>query len=270
MRRRDKFGLVMLGALIVAVGASPALAACASGFFDSPAALQSGWSDDAPGVYRRVRPSDIAPPTPSHTSTSEVVPIPAGSLPKVPLGFQVTRIFHGANPPRLIRAAPNGDIFVAESSAGQFRVLRPSTGCRLSTSSVFAAGLDRPFGISFYPVGNQPRYVYVAENSRVIRYPHTAGDLVRRSGAQVVVPKLPVGAGQLPGHGHWTRDVAFSASSQTMFVSVGSYSNVQQGGEDETDRAATGTGSNGGYSLPACAIRYRSASRRSIIRSGPR
>ena len=232
------FGLALLAALTMPVGASPVLAACASGFLDGSAALRSGWSEDAPGVCRRVRPSDIGPPTRSNTSTAEVVPIPAGTLPKVPPGFQVTRIFRGANPPRLIRAAPNGDIFVAESSAGQIRVLRPSSNCRLGTSSVFASGLDRPFGISFYPVGSQPSYVYVAENSRVIRYPYAAGDLVRRSGAEVVVPSLPQGAGQLPGRGHWTRDVVFSASSQTMYVSVGSYSNVQQGGEDETNRAA--------------------------------
>ena len=57
-------------------------------------------------------------------------------------------------------------------------------------------------------------------------------------GPEVIVPDLPQGAGQLPGKGHWTRDVAFSADGTAMYVSVGSYSNVQERGEDETDRAA--------------------------------
>ncbi|MFL5335301.1 MAG: PQQ-dependent sugar dehydrogenase [Geminicoccaceae bacterium] len=238
MPRRRTFGLVLLTALVVPVGAWPVLAAtCASGFLEGPAALQSGWGNDGPGVCRRVRPSDIGPPTLSNVSSSQIVPIPAGTLPKVPHGFRVSRFYRDSEQPRLIRAAPNGDIFVAEGLAGRVRVLRPAGSCQLRTTGLFASGLDRPFGIAFYPTGPHPWYVYLAENSRVVRYPYTAGDLVARSGRQVVVPDLPQGAGQLPGKGHWTRDVVFSADSSTMYVAVGSYSNVQQAGEDETDRA---------------------------------
>src|SRR5262249_40151119 len=117
-------------------------------------------------------------------------------------------------------------------------ILRSLGICQLGTASVYTTGLNLPFGIAFYPPGPDPQYVYVGENSRVVRFPYLNGDLVPRGGMEVVVPDLPQGTGQLPGQGHWTRDVAFSADGSTMFVAVGSYSNAQEQGEDETERAA--------------------------------
>lgn len=234
-----KVGLALgIGLLLPLAHAPVAAAACAVGKLTGNAALRSGWADDRPGLCRRLRPEDLAAPTKSYTSYSKIVPVPSGTLPKVPAGFQVRLLHHGTVTPRLIRAAPNGDIFMAESAAGQIRVLRPAGGCTLGTGSLFASGLDRPFGIAFYPLGPNPRYIYVAENDRVVRYPYATGDLAASGPAEVVVPSLPQGAGRLPGKGHWTRDVVFSADGTTMYVSVGSYSNVQANGEDETDRAA--------------------------------
>ena len=62
----------------------------------------------------------------------------------------------GAAQPRLIRAAPNGDIFVADSRMGRIRVLRPAGSCELGGIFDFATGLDLPFGIAFYPPGPNP------------------------------------------------------------------------------------------------------------------
>ena len=45
--------------------------------------------------------------------------------PIVPNGFEVNLFASGLAEPRIIRVAPNGDVFVAESSAGRIRVLRP-------------------------------------------------------------------------------------------------------------------------------------------------
>src|ERR1700691_1991567 len=53
-----------------------------------------------------------------------------------------------------------------------------------------------------------------------------------RGDAQTIVPSLTDEQG-----GHWTRDVAFSLDGKHMFVSVGSGSNVAEGGSDERDRA---------------------------------
>ncbi|MFL5335303.1 MAG: hypothetical protein ACJ8H8_19450 [Geminicoccaceae bacterium] len=111
-------------------------ASCSAGFLDGAAALRSGWGNDAPGRCRRLRPADMVPPAQSNTSFATVIEIPPGALPKVPAGFSVALFHRGADAPRLIRAAPNGDIFVAESYAGQIRILRPSGTCQLGTASV--------------------------------------------------------------------------------------------------------------------------------------
>jgi glucose/arabinose dehydrogenase len=86
--------------------------------------------------------------------------------------------------------------------------------------------------MAFYPPGAHPAWLYVAENNAVVRYPYADGDVVARGGAETIVPSLIPGSG-----GHWTRDLAFSPDGAQMFVSVGSGSNVAEGGEDERDRA---------------------------------
>ena len=119
--------------------------------------------------------------------------------------------------------APNGDVFVAESSAGRIRVLRPG-GSGAAQPTRFASGLHYPFGIAFYPPGPDPQWVYVGNTDSVVRFPYRNGDRIARGPAEIVVPHLPVG-------GHSTRDVAFSPDGKTMYVSVGSRSNAGEGME---------------------------------------
>ena len=221
-------GLVPLAAAVLGMAQPQAAERCYAGTLTGSAAVLSDWSDDRPGLCRLIRPRDLATPGASNTSYSRIVPIPAGVLPKVPEGFRVRQFHRGSEKPRLIRTAPNGDIFVAESLSGQIRVLRPDGICQLGTSALFATGLDRPFGIAFHPPGANPQWVYVAEEGRVIRFPYQSGDLAARGEAAVVVPDLPRGADNLPGKGHWTRDVQFSHNGVRMFVSIGSYSNVAE------------------------------------------
>ena len=82
--------------------------------------------------------------------------------------------------------------------------LRPNAAGRLATTTRYATGLFRPFGIAFYPPGPNPRWVYVAENDKVVRFSYQGGDLKARGRPEIVVTNLPRGAGQLPGRGHWT------------------------------------------------------------------
>jgi glucose/arabinose dehydrogenase len=182
----------------------------------------------------------LPPPyaTKSVDAGSRVVKRPEGAWPKAPAGFRVDEFQTGLSNPRLIRTAPNGDLFVAESGAGRIRVLRAKDGSRRAeVNEVFASGLDRPFGIAFYPPGAQPKWVYVGETGRVVRFAYSNGDLHARGKPEVVVADIPSG-GFLRGGGHWTRDVAFTNDGRRMFVSVGSHSNVQEGGRpDETRRA---------------------------------
>ena len=234
---------VSLGALLTLTAGSTAgqAAPCAAGMLSGAAALNSDWRNDQPGLCRQILPADLPPPSTSNVSRARVVPRPhsvRSQLPEVPPGFSVRKFRQGVAQPRLIRAAPNGDLFVADSRMGRIRVLRPAGSCTLGGIFVFAADLDLPFGIAFYPPGPNPQYVYVAENSRVVRYPYVNGMVEATGAPEVVVPDLPQGAGRLPGRGHWTRDVVFSPDGATMYVSVGSYSNAQTDGEDETGRAA--------------------------------
>jgi glucose/arabinose dehydrogenase len=181
------------------------------------------WHADRPGLMRHIRPADMpaADLAASFSNGVRIVGRRANDKPIVPPGFAISLFAEGLEEPRLIRAAPNGDIFVAESVADRIRVLRPAEGAK-PRSEIFASGLSAPFGISFYPPGANPEWVYVANTNSVLRFPYRTGDLTARGRPETVVPRLPTG-------GHWTRDVVFSPDGSKMFVSVGSGSNVAQG-----------------------------------------
>lgn len=190
------------------------------------AAEQPGdWTADAPGQRHRIDLADLPAPyaTRSAARSSNVVTRPAGAVPQVPAGFVATLAASGLREPRTLRTAPNGDMFLAESGAGQIRILRGPDAS--GPAPVFASGLERPFGIAFWPPGPAPRFVYVAETSRIVRFPYTPGATQAGGPAQVVVPALPTG-------GHWTRDIAFSPDGAHLFVSIGSASNVSDTGEE--------------------------------------
>jgi glucose/arabinose dehydrogenase len=57
----------------------------------------------------------------------------------------------------------------------------------------------------------------------VQRFAYRSGDLAPSGAAEVVVPDLPTGGS------HWTRDLAFSADGEALFVSVGSSTNDVDG-----------------------------------------
>ena len=179
------------------------------------------WRGDAPGVRRHIKAGDLPAPmaTPSTRNSVSVVKPRDGTQLKVPAGFTVKPFITGLDKPRLMRVAPNGDIFIAESSSGRIRVLRPKPdGEGVAENKVFASGLKQPFGIAFYPAQN-PQWVYIANTDAVARFAYKAGDMEAAGKPETVAPNIPV------GH-HWTRDVVFSNDGKTMFVSVGSGSNV--------------------------------------------
>jgi len=198
------------------------------------------WSTDAPGIRRRITLADLPKPflTESVNNGPRLVARPAGALPVVPTGFKVEEFASGLKNPRLIRIAPNGDVFVAESRANLVRVFRASKdGSKPEINEVFAADLKRPFGIAFYPLGPNPKYIYIGNTDSIVRYPYQNGDIKARGNAEVLVPDIP-GWGELRGGGHWTRDVVFTPDGKKMLVSVGSHSNVYENpNENEKDRA---------------------------------
>ena len=179
----------------------------------------------APGVKHHITLADLPPPfkTASAGNNPQVVEQPGNAMLSVPPGFTVRLFASGLNP-RLMRVAPNGDIFIAETGANRIRVLRADDGADApSVNQIFVDGLDRPFGIAFYPPGDNPQWVYVANNNSVVRFPYHNGDLQASGGPQVIVPRLCNSGG-----GHSTRDVVFSRDGKRMFISVGSASNVAE------------------------------------------
>jgi glucose/arabinose dehydrogenase len=211
-------GLSIAGVFCLAL--APLFAQTAPGLLEGRAAF-GDWRADRPGVRRLIKPRDLPPPQPAEAVANFVrVAHRTDEKPIVPSGFAVNLFASGLTGPRMIRAAPNGDIFVAESRAGRISVLRPDGGASgaAAKKSVFASGLNYPFGIAFYPPGADPQWVYIADTGAVLRFPYRNGDLSPRGEPETVVPELPVG-------GHATRDVAFSPDGATMYVSVGSRSN---------------------------------------------
>ena len=204
-----------------------------------------------PGARHKITVADLPQPNPSESVENgpALVPRPEGSVPIAPPGFKVELYAGGdykpaprdpntgkpapvpqANTqfrePRLLRTAPNGDLFLSDSHGDKIYVMRGvGTDGKAQQISTFASGLNLPFGINFYPAGPNPKWVYVGNTDSVVRFPYKSGDLVATGKAETVVAQLP-GFAQLRGGGHWTRDVVFTKEGQHMLVSVGSGSNA--------------------------------------------
>jgi glucose/arabinose dehydrogenase len=174
----------------------------------------------------RIDLANLPPPyaTESARDFPSIVPEPAAAELQLPSGFKVEVFTRDVEGPRVMRVAPNGDIFVSESRQGRVKVLRPAAdGASVVSSRVFAEGLTRPFGLQFYPSGSNPQWLYVTEMNRVVRYRYSAGDMQATGEPEVVVAQLAP-----TENGHSTRDLVFSPDGERMFVAVGSLSNVAQ------------------------------------------
>ena len=176
-----------------------------------------------PGIRHKIAVADLPKPfsTESAGNGPTLVPRPKDAWPVAPAGFHVDLYASGLDGPRLIRTAPNGDLFVAETHAGEIKVFRGVTkDGKPAQTSVYATGLQQPFGIAFFPPGPNPQWLYIGNTNSVVRFAYNSGDLKASGPAQTLVPELASKGG------HSTRDVAFSLDGKRMFVSVGSRSNV--------------------------------------------
>jgi glucose/arabinose dehydrogenase len=186
-----------------------------------------------PGQARRITAADLAKPfeTKSATNFPRVVARPEGVMPQAMPGFKVELYATGLVEPRQIRTAPNGDLFFTEKRSGELKVARGYKDGKAEQISTFGGGLDRPFGIAFYPPGDNPQWVYVGNAGKLVRFPYRNGDLKARGEAEVLAADLPIKSGF--GDFHDTRDLAFSKDGRTLYISVGSGSNI-----DDPDKVA--------------------------------
>jgi glucose/arabinose dehydrogenase len=210
--------------LFTVVGAEPAAAATLA-----PTVTDANdWTHANPGKLNQVRVAALPAPfaSPSTRNNPGVVAPPADARLSVPPGFTVKLFAKDlTGGPRQMRVAPNGDIFIAETRSNRIRILRAAEGAESpSANDIFVDRLDRPFGVAFYPNGNDPQWIYIANNNSIVRVPYRNGDLKARGEPEVVVAKLANTT-----NGHSTRDIAFTPDGRRMLIAVGSQSNFAEG-----------------------------------------
>ncbi|PBB67634.1 sorbosone dehydrogenase [Mesorhizobium sp. WSM4312] len=188
------------------------------------AAAFGDWRADRPGVRRLIKPEDLPKPyvTKSVSNSAGLADMPTGAKPQLPPGFSAELIASGIDNPRAVRVAPNGDLFVANSEANQIRVYRlAKDSAKPAEDRIFAGNLNQPYGIAFYPPGDDPQWVYVANSDSIVRFAYRGGDLKASGEPEIIVANIP-------SNHHWTRDIVFSPDGKTLYLSVGSGSNVAE------------------------------------------
>jgi glucose/arabinose dehydrogenase len=175
----------------------------------------------------------------------------AGEMPTAAQGLKVNAFAAGLDHPRWLYRLSNGDVLVAESnspprqgnsisdwvmgflmrkagaggeSPNRIVLLRDANhdGVAESRSVLLdaARGLNSPFGMAV--VG---QYLYVGNSDALIRYPFTIG--------QTSITAKPEKIIDLPGGGnHWARNVIDAGDGQSLYVAVGSSSNIADNGID--------------------------------------
>ncbi|GLK48298.1 sorbosone dehydrogenase [Brevundimonas intermedia] len=219
-----------------------ALAGCSR---SDPNLNQTGANPDLPGLNETlVPPMKIANPVGWN-----------GELPTVPDGFVVTAMATDLKIPRQILVLPNGDILIAEGSGGHAPKLRPKDfiagvikakgktsvkgGNRITllrdangdgqpeVRTTFIDNLDAPYGMAFVDGA-----LYVAEQGALVRFDYQPGQ-TRITAPRQELTKLPSAINH-----HWTKSLTASADGQTLYVGIGSNSNIGERGMDvEQDRA---------------------------------
>ena len=169
----------------------------------------------------RVRVQDLPQPfaTESARKGPDVVPPPADPVLQVPPGFAVQVWADGLEHPRWLVLAPDGAVLLVESRHNRIKRLDDRDGDGVAevveTIGTAANGLDLPLGLAF--IGGD---LYVGNTSDVRRYGYADGGALAGTGTVVA---------DLPGRGynqHWTRNVAASPDGDSLYVTVGSESNV--------------------------------------------
>jgi len=170
--------------------------------------------------HYEIKPSELATPfaTKDAENQPHIIQRPPGAELQLPGGFAAAIFAEGGFlQPRWMAQAPNGDVFVADSRAGNIIVLRDTNNDGTSDERfTFASGLNQPFGMAFWR-----DYLYVGNTDSVIRFRYRRG--------QTTAETPPEKIADLPGNGyreHWTRNLLFNPQGSKLYVTVGSQSDV--------------------------------------------
>ncbi len=203
----------------------------------------------------------LPPPRDKLIPTVDIAPAvgwPAGAAPQPSPDLRVRAFATGLDHPRSLYVLPNGDVLVAETnapanpegpssikgllmkavmtkagaavpSANRITLLRDADGDGVAElSTAFLTGLHSPFGMAL--VGDT---LYVANTDAVVRFPYRTGQ-TEIEVAPVKVADLPAG----PINYHWTKAMVASRDGSTLYVGVGSNSNVAENGMKNEDGRA--------------------------------
>jgi glucose/arabinose dehydrogenase len=187
----------------------------------APTAYAAGGpSGERPGEHFAVSPADLPAPyaTPAAANGADVIARPAGVVPQAPKGFTVSIFAAGLDNPRWMAVAPNGDVMLAEPSAGKVTLLRDSNGDgKADRRFTFAQGFKRPHGLAFHDGA-----LYIADTQAVWRVPYKTG--ATQAGMRERVTTQDFGGDS----DHWTRDIAFGPDG-TLYLAIGSGANIETG-----------------------------------------
>jgi glucose/arabinose dehydrogenase len=185
----------------------------------------------------------------------------ADEAPQPAEGLEVVRFVEGLDHPRVLYTLPNGDVLVtltrapakdsddggimatiqgwiegylfskagsAGESPNQIVLLRDvdGNGSAETQKVILEEGLDSPSGMSW-----QDGTLYVANHNAVLAFPYTLGS-DKVTGTPRKLMDLPGGGG------HWMRNLELAPDGKSLFVAVGSVSNIGEAGmEVEQGRA---------------------------------
>ncbi|MDE2404566.1 MAG: sorbosone dehydrogenase family protein [Sphingomonadales bacterium] len=180
-----------------------------------------------------------------------------GQTPTVPAGLAIRAMATGLMHPRIVHALPNGDVLVVEANGPGTVAFRPKDyvqgkvkakagaagkgGNRITLlhdangdgivelRTVLVDHLHSPYGVAWV-AGT----LYVADTDAILAFPLALGQ-TRISAPPTKLTDLP--AGQI--NHHWTKSLVASPDGNTLYVGVGSNSNITENGMDaEQGRAA--------------------------------
>src|SRR6266576_4875267 len=141
------------------------------------------------GRHFQVTPSDLPPPKTGPVVTNRPLTVPFnGQSLQVPPGFTVTPFAAGLTNPRRLLVLPNGDVLVAEQSAGYLTLLRDDGEGRAKWVNRHVEDLNRPYGLA-----RRGDEILIADQDGIWRVPPVVGAMRagRPSPAQKVADVPP-------------------------------------------------------------------------------
>lgn len=206
----------------------------------SPALAQTPFDDQELGNRFHVTAGDLPAPYASDAvSNGSRAVARNGAAPAAPEGFEVTLFAEGLDHPRQLQVLPDGGVLLAQQRTGVITYLNDEDGDGTAdTTKTFTSGFSAPYGMSIVPTGEHQGDILVADVYAIWRIPYEggetpAGDWVRVTDRDVFGT----------ARGHTTRSLLVDPDDGTMYVGVGSMSNV--GEEPEVKASIQAFDANG-------------------------